>query len=519
MTSIRGASIGPSGPAAEGPIPRAWVVGLIAAATLVVFLSGATSEIVRGDEGYHIQFARAWYEGGPLGRPTHNPHYPSAEPPGYGFVSEPLWPFLLSLLWHVTGPLGVVAQAYQAAWYALLLAGVYGIGREVLGPRGALGALVLAISVPTFGAFGMLLYIDVPAAATIMLGAWLVLRKHPVAAGVALGLAYLTKRHTLLLAPGMVLWILMDEGTWRQRIGRAAMMLGFALLVILPDLAWRRAHVSAELDPASATHVLSRLKVFFSPQRMPSNLNNALDWLKYLGTLVPAGLVLYVARQRWRRGHVRILAAVGLFAVALVALFSFDTDIRYAMPAIGLVVVLGTAGLGGWWSRRGLVTMAGVVAFAHLGATAWTVHEARHLTPGQRAVFRYLREETPPDTLVLYPGEVVLTHADRPVVWGQLVDPDTGARNAAVRLDEYSAEKLGRVLRTGGVDYVCIDETRVFDPDPQGRSLSGYARSVVERLPTFPFLERVPGDWPGIELYRVVPAGPPPEREPEAPDP
>ena len=505
--SIPDAPPGPADARAGGAPPWLWAAGLIVAATAAVLVAGLTSEIVRGDEGYHIQFARAWYEGGLPGRPTHNPHYPSGDPPGYSFVTEPLWPLGLSLLWHLTGPVNWAAQAYQAACYALLLAVVYGMGRHLLGPQGGLAALLLAVSVPMFGAFSVLLYTDVPAAAVIGLAALLVLRKHHVAAGVVLGLAFLTKRHTLLVAPGLVFWILMEEGTWRQRVGRVAMLLVPSLVVVLPDFVWRRIHLSSGHDPANAHYILDRLRMLYSNVRMPSNLNNPRDLVVYLGALVPAAAVLYLVRRAWARGHGRMWLAAGLFMVGLVIFFTLDTDVRYTMPAVPLVVVTVAAGLKGWWRRGWVLALVGLAAFGHLGAAAWVVHGERHLTPGQRAVFRYLREQTPPDTLVMYPGEVVLTQADRPVVWAQLVDPDTGTKNAALVIAGFSTEKVRRVLWANGVDYVCVDEETVCEPDASGRRLGGYDRSFVERLPTFPFLERVPGDWPGIILYRVRPEG------------
>ncbi len=501
-------------PARDAAASWRWPTIIIAAAALAVFAAGVTSSVVRGDEGYHTQFARAWYELGPLNRPTHNPLYASGEPPGYYYSTEPLWPLALSLVWHLTGPVQWAAQLYQAAFYALLLGAVYGMGRHLAGPRGGLAALLVAVSVPMFGAFSVLLYTDVPAAALITLTALLVLRRHMVAAGVVLGLAYLTKRHTLFLAPGLLLWTVLDEGTWRRRLARVPLMLGPALLVVLPDTLWRRAHLPALIDPASMQHVAARARMFLSHQRLPSNLNNARDLAAYLGALLPATAVLYLARRAWRHGHGLLWLTVLLFLAALGVLFTFDTDIRYTMPTVGLAVALAAAAWRGGWRRTWVLGLVGAVAFAHLGAVVWTVHAQRRLTPGQHAVFTYLREETPPDALVLYPGEVVLTQARRRVVWSNLLNPETGRSAINPFLRAYDAGQIEATLRANDVDYLCIDETRIDAADSRSTLVAGYPPTFVARLPELAFLERVPGPWPGITLYRVRPPDAGAGREP-----
>jgi hypothetical protein len=47
-----------------------------------------------------------------------------------------------------------------------------------------------------------------------------------------------------------------------------------------------------------------------------------------------------------------------------------------------------------------------------------------------------------------------------------------------------------------------VDERRVYADFGEVVGF-GYPRSFVERLRTLPFVEKVEGDWPGIELWRV----------------
>ena len=520
----------------------AWAAGIIALAAGIVLAAGLASDGVKGDEAYYSMFAEAWYDAGPLHRPVYNPLYPSGEA-GYYYTTEPLWPFVCSLVWHVTGVHAWSAQALQAGFYALLLAAVYGLGRDLLGPRGALAALLATVAVPMVGAFSVLLYTDVPSAALSACAALALLRKRFLAAGVVMGLAYLTKRNAAFLVPALAIWAFWTEGSGWRRLGRVAAFVVPAVLVTLPDWFWRTAHLPAMYEPVSLPYILTRLRTFFAKQALvapgsgggadaatvaerlwtwlgpsagASRLNNPMDLLQYLGSVVPALLALYLVRRAWNRASPRrsgaspwrsradakVWLAVAVYVVALLAMFTLDTDIRYAMPVIPLVAVVAARGLRGWCEKPWVLGLVGLAAFGHLGATAWHVGVQRTLTPGQRAVFEYLRTRTPPDDRILYPGEVMVAQARRQAVWSQLKNPETDRGCITGFLRETDPERIRRWLRANAVTHICVDERRVYVD--RGEVVGfGYPRSFVERLPTLPFLERVEGDWPGIELWHV----------------
>jgi len=524
-----------------------WALAIILAATAIVFVAGATSDVVKGDEAYYSMFAEAWYDAGPLHRPVYNPLYPSGEA-GYYYMTEPLWPFVCSLVWHVTGVHAWSAQTLQAGFYALLLAAVYGLGRDLLGPRGALAALLAAVAVPMVGAFSVLLYTDVPSAALSACAALALLRKRFLAAGVVMGLAYLTKRNAAFLVPALAIWAFWTEGSGWRRLGRVAAFVVPAVLVTLPDWFWRTAHLPAMYEPVSLPYILTRLRTFFAKQALvapgsgggadaatvaerlwawlgpsagASRLNNPMDLLQYLGSVVPALLALYLVRRAWNRADAKVWLAVAVYVVALLAMFTLDTDIRYAMPVIPLVAVVAARGLRGWCEKPWVLGLVGLAAFGHLGATAWHVGVQRTLTPGQRAVFEYLRTRTPPDDRILYPGEVMILQTRRQAVWSQLKNPETDRGCITGFLRETDPERIRRWLRANAVTHICVDERRVYVD--RGEVVGfGYPRSFVERLPTLPFLERVEGDWPGVELWRVKEEPPgeapaPPERPSTSP--
>ena len=157
----------------------------------------------------------------------------------------------------------------------------------------------------------------------------------------------------------------------------------------------------------------------------------------------------------------------------------------------------------GWWEKRWVLALVGLAAFAHLGVTAWFVSRARHLSPGQEAVFAYLGAHTPPGTRVMYPGEVIMVEAHRPVVWNHLTDPETGKTCLPTFLTEYGPEKMLAVLRANGVGYICVEESGILSRPLAKTERGGYPPAFVRRLPTLPFLEEVRGDWPGVALWKV----------------
>ncbi|HET6441732.1 MAG TPA: glycosyltransferase family 39 protein [Phycisphaerae bacterium] len=491
------------GAAESWPAGWKWALAAILLATAVVFVAGATSRIVLGDEVYHTMFARAWAEAGLANRPTHNPLYASGEPPGYYYVTEPVWPRVLGLVWQATGCVPWVAQAYQALWYALVLALVWVLGRDLLGPRGALAAVLAAISVPMVGAFSVMLYVDTAATAVILAAVVLLLRRHFFWAGVLVGLAYLTKRNAVFLVPPMVLWIVLQEGSLWQRARRLALFLLPAALVVWPDLWWRRHWIPGTQDPVNPTYVLRRVTMFFSPQRLSSNINNPVHLLMYLGGVLPLGVAVYLARRAWDKADRWLWVFIAFYAVTLFVMFTLDTDVRYVMPIVPLFTVMVARGLRGWWKNRWVLVMLAAVAFVQLGVSAVRVNLARRLTPGQQAVFAYLRTHTPEGTRVMYPGEVIMAEARRPVVWNHLTDPETREVCITPFLIQYGPEKMLAVLRANRVDYLCVEKSRILSGPLAKAERGGYPRAFVDNLPNLPFIERVEGDWPDIQLWRV----------------
>ena len=160
----------------------------------------------------------------------------------------------------------------------------------------------------------------------------------------------------------------------------------------------------------------------------------------------------------------------------------------------------------GWWEKHWVLALVGLaaVAFAQLGGSAVRVNPSRRLTPGQQAVFAYLRTHTPEETRVMYPGEVIMIEAHRPVVWNHLTDPETGKPCLPTFLTEYGPEKMLAVLRANGVGSICVKESGILSRPLAKAEGGGYPSVFVYLLPPLPFIEKVAGDWSGtISLWKV----------------
>ena len=413
-------------------------------------------------------------------------------------------------------------------------------------------------------------------------------------AGVMIGLAYLTKRNAFFLVPPMVLWLLWMGGTLRQRAGRVAVFLAAAIVVVTPDLLWRRYSFPAYYEPVSLTQILDRMGTFFAKQGLvtgtseaaretltagpagpgggeapgliervvswlsfgkapglveriaswlsfsagPSKINNPGHLLQYVGAVAPVLLGVYLVRRAWRResgpldpdrgpsdaegvrsnkdrdtdrGDGWLWITIALYMVALLLLFTLDTEVRYAMPVASLLAVISARALGGKAHRPWVLGLVAVIAFAHLGVAASFVKDNRRISPARQAVFTYLRKDASERAQwsekaprVLYPGEALVVHARCQAVWSQLKNPETNGCWITGLLQEEREDKIREILQFNAVDYICVDPAQVYKDKVEVVGF-GYPRSFVERLERLPFLEKVRGNWPDdqMQLWKV----------------
>jgi hypothetical protein len=263
---------------------RRAVLGLIVIATLVRLRFAMATEL-GNDEVYYWAYAAFpdW---------SHFDH-----PPMVGWVIQ-LFTLNLSLDSEVFIRLAAVVSAAVATWL------MYLIGRRIGGERGGLFAAILHTSA-VYGSVlaGVIILPDAPLVVFWLLSLWLLLealpageigpreRRQVLAAGVAIGLALLSKYQGVFIGAGALLYVLLYDRRWLREPALYG-SIALAAVIASPILVW-----NLKNDFISFT---------YQSGRVTPGLSLRLD---YLGTEI-GGQILYQNPMTW------VLIAVAVFAVA-----------------------------------------------------------------------------------------------------------------------------------------------------------------------------------------------------------
>lgn len=171
------------------------------------------------------------------------------------FYQDPLYPYLLAVLYALFGPQLLLVQALQVTLSSLAVLPLYGIGRRLFGDRrvGLLAALLWATYELSFFFDAQLLKTS-PGLALLSAVLWLLLVARDrggvapaLAAGLALGLLSLLRANFLLVGPLLFLWLARSR-VRRSGAGAAPALAAFALaFALVPGATALRNHaVSGE---------------------------------------------------------------------------------------------------------------------------------------------------------------------------------------------------------------------------------------------------------------------------------
>jgi 4-amino-4-deoxy-L-arabinose transferase-like glycosyltransferase len=319
------------------------------------------------------------------------------------------------------GGVGVAAPVIgqNLVFVPLLALGCFQTGRLLAGARAGTLAVLFALGSPLLIEQFHVLMLDAPEAALVALSVWLILISERFArigvaalAGLAVGLGLATKEQFPLYVIGLVALVLLRERGWCNWRGIAAFS-AVALAIAAP---WYVANVS---DLGNFLRSGSNGDVYVLSAAKPPllSLDNAMWYLwAILNGLLFAPLFAFAAVGAGQALlHLRARAAepayrwtpellAGLLGGWLVITITPHHDMRYAMPLIVYLAVLGTA----WIARlrrpaRRLTTaaLALTVVATTLGATFGVGHEVR-VPLGQDAVVAQRRGVPPRERIVLY---------------------------------------------------------------------------------------------------------------------
>jgi Dolichyl-phosphate-mannose-protein mannosyltransferase len=353
--------------------------------------------------------------------------------------------------------------AENLVFVPLLTLGCYQTGRLLFGPAAGLLAAIFVLGSPLLIAQLHVFMLDAPETALVALSMWLLLASEDFSrmkfagfAGLAVGAGLLVKVQFPFFLAGIVLTALACGG-WRNWRGLAAFA-GVALLVAAP---WYIDHLSelgtiAKLAGTRSGAVAGNLPPTFSSANLTwyfwSTLNSQL--FAPLFALVLGGTIwtiVALVRNREVKGP-RLEFVIGGFVAWLAITFTPHHDIRYDMPLMPYLAVIGT----GWiihLPRVGRFALAGVLVTAVVANTLST-------TFGVGGQVEAKLVGSPPATQA-YPDRIVLYSNRGFLVSGPQRDGDIPG--------------LLKALRSDGVEVVAFDSKQLEAADFSGEGLGPLA--------------------------------------------
>jgi hypothetical protein len=269
----------------------------------------------------------------------------------------------------------------NVVFVSLLALGCYQTGRLLFGRLAGLLAVVFVLGSPLLISMFHVFLLDAPLTAMVAVAVWLILASEDfrrvgiaAAAGLVVGLGVNIKVQFALFLVGLVL-VAVLHGGWRNWRGLAT----FTAVALVVGLPWYVEHSSElhemfELASSGPGTPPGNIPVTLSLDNLLwyfwSVMNSQL--LAPLFLLAVTGIVwLLVTVVRERAGHAaRLEFLVGGFAAWFVITFvTPHHDIRYGLPLVGLLAVVGT----GWIACVRPRVRRGAIALLVLGVAANTL--------------------------------------------------------------------------------------------------------------------------------------------------
>lgn len=518
-----------------------WVLILAFAGSMWVFLLGAKSDIRLGDEPTHYTLASIIYK--TKERPLFFPNIHSSPLAQKSAGTEVLWHYLLSGTWRLYGAESkVLAQLYQAGWYFLLVVATYLLGSAIYTERRGLYSALLVATIPMMATYSIMLYLDIPLMALIVLCFFVLLKRQYFWAGVLLGLAILTKRNAYLFLPFLVFTIfytlrdissigelrtLCTSSILKEGCKKLVVFIIPAVLINLPDIYFRYHNFHTVYFPN--TDVMGHsfcttppgfpsLDVpFVHPENFvvyPENL------IKYPGIAIYICLGLYLLRRLYSVKDLPItMTVIGyilLFPLTVIILYlkenpnvslinnlpniaNTNLSFRYLGPVLPLLAIVTSGGLASLESRRWRNVLVGLCIMQTLLATLH-VYNARSFSPALKEAYEYIRIYTPDNSSILTTNTDIVINAERKVMWSS----EGNMPDLPFLLWKANANQAESIFKKYGITHLFIDKHSIWD-DTYTRNIGQYPRSFVAKLPDFDFLVCL-FDNKAASLWAVKPA-------------
>ncbi len=447
----------PNPPTTAAPLPR-WFLGLgLLALAVYAFFLGRTATTVAGgaDSSGYLNSARLLTEGRFLAEMRLPAEFgPAANLDRMHFLPQGFYPYAAEARYTPTYPTGlplhfalagslfgwragpllvVIFAAVGAVWLCYASARELGLAP----PLAAVGAAML-------GTFPVFLFTSLQPLSDTLATTWTVAalyaalrsRRHrawALAAGGAFGLAVLVRPTNLLFAPALLILFGFD---WRR----------LALYVAggLPSAAWLAAYNHTLYGSALRSGYGDIFAAFGVAYGAPT----ALHFVKWLGLLLPAAVLVLPLAALTRPDHRRELLAlaVGFFAITGVyAFYEVSHEVWWclrfilpAVPALILAALLGVDSLMRRSTRLRRLAVAVLALWTVVNAYAWTRRFDILLIPGYENVYARAaldaRARLPANALVVtnaFSGTLYF-YSELAVLRYDQVEPPAFARYAAL---------------------------------------------------------------------------------------
>lgn len=470
--------------------------------SLCLFITGITSEICLGDEVYHYRFAKNIFQSGR--RATFDSIYSSPVDTGaYFYNTEPFWHIALAILWKIIGhPSLAAAQFYQVIYYIFLLILVYLFGKRLYGPEEGFYSMFLLATMPAVILYSIVLYIDIAIAVFSLLGLFFIYNKKYFFAGLILGIMYLTKKNGMLLLPsflGIIIFYNYKLFNLAQKIKTIFLFILPGLIIVILDGIWRSKNLLINYIDyiyIITTRIINNLihLDLFTKDKMPSSLINPINLVQYLGVSLIFLFIIYFFYKKFQKKDFILWISVISFFILYIPLYKLNSDIRYIMPIVPLLSIIGGKTLTSL-NKKSLKFIIILICIIQFFATIYYLSIKRIIPEQLKEGFSYLKQNSLHDSLVIYIESVILEKAERRYTWTE------GLHGKLEKILWGNDNDVFSVLKETRVDYIAVKKSRIYD-DSKVKHFAAYPKSFVERLPKFNFLKLV-FDNKEISIWKI----------------
>ena len=490
-------------------VSHKWILVILLISAASVLTAGLGTEVYLGDEVYHYRFAKDIYATDT--RVAFDPLYPSGNPPGYFYTSEPLWHALLAVVWRLTGGISFsVAQIYHTFYYLLLILVVYLLGMQIYGKKEGTYAALLISSVPMVISFSILFYLDVPGTAFAALSLLLLLKKRYFLTGLSISLMYFTRRNACFLVPGFMLIVyFFGEDKLLHRFKNIVFLIFPTVILGSMDQKWRQAHIESigwggYRSVNTWEYIKTRMMklIWGSGEFLNSSLINPRDIVQYLGVVLLMALIIYLLFKPGKKKDAPLWICIGVYFLIFIFFFGANSDIRYLFPIIPLISVLTASSFPYLGHFRWMKILISVLCLFQLLGTSFYVHQKRLIPSETKEGFTFIKQNTPENALFMYPGYNFIETTGRKFVWASFFQAEAWAMGKKYPALDFSKDKshlmfwnnkendIQQIMETNKLDYIVVDKSRIYD-DTKVKHFGGYPKSFVEKLPTSSLVKKI----------------------------